>query len=963
MFPDKGARFRKCDFQVHTLRDANYNGPFHRLNDRDAFAAALVADCRRKGLNAIAITDHHDLCLWKNVQDAANTEKAADGNRVPVTERLTVFPGVELTLSTPSCQVLLIFDPTLRPENLQNIWGALRLAPTPPASEQTTQTQPLHTDLHLTEITNALNAIRINPEETNPGNFKFFEGRFILLPYLRSGGHKPIIRAGYHPHFNSMPCVGGYIEGCLYNDLDQANRDKIEGKIEQWGRRNLGVFQTSDNRHAVSQTLDGTTFVTFPELGQWPTWVKWAEPSAEALRQACLAKSSRISHVEPVYPLHQITGVKLSDSAFLGSVELALNPQFNAYIGGRGTGKSSLLEYIRWALCDDPIISNSAELPNFQRRRKTLVDDTLKPVNATVTVYYKRNEVTYRIERTISDKADTIIVFDPSGASQTMTPEQVRREFPIVSYAQKQLSCVGTLPEEINRLITDPVKEHLAEIDDKINKKLLPQVKEQRVRELRLAVLNAQIAEIMTSVKSKKEQIQALQSQLHALNPAQQTIVQTHDSLNQQDQWLTRAMELPDKISELLKQGKTQIQGIGAISLPEVLPNLAEVQHVSDESNKFSIKVIKQLEALIAEAETKNWLTPERKVIFEALRRTFSEHQIEYNKCVQESAKNKKQLEEIQSLNKQIAEVETRISALESDRNALKAVYDSNGQVAWNGFLNELQTRAELLKKQCGIISEQAEFEFKADLAFCGDETPLRASLEVLVAGRNIKDSDSKVKALAHMVCTAEHPVKKWVECATELETLISTKGTSVLPGTPILEAAGFTNANLESIRNSFPKDSLEAIRFVNLPDQIKFAFRLGKKADGSANYIPFDSASPGQQATCLLRTLLAQSGTPLLIDQPEEDLDNEQIHVLSRLIAQTKHNRQLIFVSHNANIVVNGDAELVVCFGYRDAGDNTRGKIDPVGSIDCAPVRETITAIMEGGRQAFESRREKYGF
>ena len=122
-------------------------------------------------------------------------------------------------------------------------------------------------------------------------------------------------------------------------------------------------------------------------------------------------------------------------------------------------------------------------------------------------------------------------------------------------------------------------------------------------------------------------------------------------------------------------------------------------------------------------------------------------------------------------------------------------------------------------------------------------------------------------------------------------------------------------------------------------------------------------SASPGQQATCLLRTLLAQSGAPLLIDQPEEDLDNEQIHVLSGRIAETKHNRQLLFVSHNANIVVNGDAELVVCFGYRDAGDNTRGKIDPVGSIDCATVRETITTIMEGGRQAFELRKNKYGF
>ena len=84
---------------------------------------------------------------------------------------------------------------------------------------------------------------------------------------------------------------------------------------------------------------------------------------------------------------------------------------------------------------------------------------------------------------------------------------------------------------------------------------------------------------------------------------------------------------------------------------------------------------------------------------------------------------------------------------------------------------------------------------------------------------------------------------------------------------------------------------------------------------------------------------------------------------VLSERIAETKHNRQLVFVSHNANIVVNGDAELVVCFGYQDAADNTRGKIDPIGSIDCRPVRDAITAVMEGGRHAFELRQQKYGF
>ena len=423
---DKGASFKKCDFQVHSLRDAAWSGPFADLvNDRSAYADALVADCRKKGVQAIAITDHHDLCMWKIVRAAAEVEKQTDGNEFPVSDRLVVFPGIELTLATPSCQAIIIFDPNLPDAILGNVWGALRLTPTPDTSAKTTPTNALHTDLTLEEITRALNSIRTNPEETNPNKYSFFESRFILLPNVKKNGHKNILRDGFQSHFISMPCVGGYVEGVFYADLEARNKDILEGKNLQWGNRTLGVFQTSDCREASKTTVGENTLINFSNLGAWPTWVKWAEPSAEALRQACLARRSRISHSDPAFPLFQIAGVTVSDSKFLGSVELGLNPQFNAFIGGRGTGKSSLLEYIRWALCDDPLsVLEASELPDFQKRRRKLVNDTLKTKNAKVTVFYKKNEVVYRIERTITDKSDTIVVFEPDGKSQTMTAEQ-----------------------------------------------------------------------------------------------------------------------------------------------------------------------------------------------------------------------------------------------------------------------------------------------------------------------------------------------------------------------------------------------------------------------------------------------------------------------------------------------------------------------------------------------------------
>jgi len=128
-------------------------------------------------------------------------------------------------------------------------------------------------------------------------------------------------------------------------------------------------------------------------------------------------------------------------------------------------------------------------------------------------------------------------------------------------------------------------------------------------------------------------------------------------------------------------------------------------------------------------------------------------------------------------------------------------------------------------------------------------------------------------------------------------------------------------------------------------------------------DYIPFHNASVGQQATALLKTLLNQTGPPLIIDQPEEDLDNPVMLEIVSQVWQAKQKRQMIFASHNANLVVNGDAELVAWCGYRTAGDQSRGTIAGEGAIDMPNARDAIKAIMEGGEAAFNLRKEKYGF
>jgi len=111
---------------------------------------------------------------------------------------------------------------------------------------------------------------------------------------------------------------------------------------------------------------------------------------------------------------------------------------------------------------------------------------------------------------------------------------------------------------------------------------------------------------------------------------------------------------------------------------------------------------------------------------------------------------------------------------------------------------------------------------------------------------------------------------------------------------------------------------------------------------------IPSENASAGQQATALLTALLNQGGQPHLIDQPEDDLDDsDPFKVVERLL-RAKEKRQLIFTSHNANLVVNGDAELVVKCDHLTEVERSRARVALEGAIDSTEVCGAITKVME---------------
>jgi chromosome segregation protein len=497
---DKGAHFHKCDFQVHTPRDLNWQGAGAVTNgERNQYAQEFVAACREKGLDAVAITDHHDLCLFKYIKQAAEQETDDAGNALPPERRLTIFPGMELTLAVP-CQALLILDADFPVDLLPQVVLALSVTPAPNGDAKHAQIQRLEHIKSLQELYDELN------------KREFLRDRFIVFPHVGESGTFTMLRSGFQSQYKDMPCVGGFVDGSV-TQHGKGNIAILSGKNKAYGNKAIAVFQTSDNRSR-----------DFSLLGTHHTWVKWARPTAEALRQACLARFSRISHTEPRLPSIQLTRIEVSNSKFLGPVVLDFNPQYNAIIGGRGTGKSTILEYIRWALCDQPPSSSESEgeeIADFQRRRHTLIEGTLLPLNAIVDISFLLNGVSHIVRRKASGELALRI---GEASFQPCTEQNVRELLPVRAYSQKQLSAVGARLDELRRFVHAPIQAELDALQERISG-LGIDLRAAFDRVIRFRALQAEIAAHDIERKSLNEQIEKLRASLKGLASNDQAII------------------------------------------------------------------------------------------------------------------------------------------------------------------------------------------------------------------------------------------------------------------------------------------------------------------------------------------------------------------------------------------------------------------------------------------------------
>jgi chromosome segregation protein len=237
-------------------------------------------------------------------------------------------------------------------------------------------------------------------------------------------------------------------------------------------------------------------------------------------------------------------------------------------------------------------------------------------------------------------------------------------------------------------------------------------------------------------------------------------------------------------------------------------------------------------------------------------------------------------LEQLAQMEKRIANLRNTIARTRREMVGLGKPDTQYAQVRAS-WIRAKAERARLVQQECEKLTTRSQGEIRASVRVGAGVDAVLQKFRAAVTGSGFRRE--KIDAIGELVRTAGHADGKWMEVLGEFESLAGydpqESGEKNVPVCPVLKSCGLANADLIRIAGKLDEDAWLEISLTRLEDQPLFEYRARE-----GEYIPFPNASAGQQATALLKALLNQTGPPLIIDQPEEDLDNP---VMLQVVAQ----------------------------------------------------------------------------
>lgn len=393
---------------------------------------------------------------------------------------------------------------------------------------------------------------------------------------------------------------------------------------------------------------------------------------------------------------------------------------------------------------------------------------------------------------------------------------------------------------------------------------------------------------------------------------------------------LKRAEELPAELQQLVAAG------LEAMAQPLHMPGsanealLRRAESLLQESSGRVRARLSEVTREIKEGEE------ELRTVAVELGRAHAEQAAQHREIAARSAEASKALQARLSAEQKVATLVGLEGQRDQARKAVQTLLDERSRLKGK-YLTERERVSTAREAIAAQLEKEAGSRVHVRVLRNADDLAYRTQLLQGLKGAKVRNHDEILKALLRL-----RPE--------ELAELIDQNA----PGE--LEAqAGLGEERSRKIVEAF-RASVDpfALEVVDVEDRIAIELNVGTEAQ--PNFKDAASLSQGQKCTALLPLLLARRETPLVIDQPEDNLDNHFIYeTVVETIRRLKSKRQMVFVTHNANIPVLGEADLVVVMG----SDGRKGYVAKSGSVD--DCRQEIIDLLEGGREAFEKRRRRY--
>ncbi len=954
----QSAKFHKVDLHLHSPLSKDWkndstttytSNPFlarFSLKDEitdeklEAYANVLI----KSGVSMVAITDHMRYSFGVKLADFVHRKGL----------KIVVLPGIELNvkINQPLISELRVHILAIFPSDISGKIERIFSAGKPSIADESNRSG--EEEIQCDKIEDIINEIKKNDGLVIAAHIYTLSGyRYIYTKNALELVVKPYDDTAVPPEAAEVyknVCNAVKDELAKFDALQvQTSTDPVHF-FDGSGELRVPLIVASDTHHAEKVCDDKSV-----------SYIKLGDLSFKCLKDAFKFPDTRIRfqnnlpETKPPRVLGvRITGIKGNKNAFFKNLKIGFSDNLTCIIGARGSGKSALIDGIRYAMGYNRTL-NEVEKVREQvcnRQQHTLEESKIE-------VYYEKVDGTvHKIESTYDKQENyNTKVFDLNNNQLHIDDVEKCGDYPLNLYGWNELEFLGEDPksqrENLDKFILSlnelklQKQKFYASLGD--NRALCSQA---------LDVLDKYFIEQKGVVQFIR--LEEYQNEFNKLNtPEMGEKFKDLDEINKKIRFLD---ELKGKFDGIIEA----VAGISQIEYAEIPEQFKDIKIWCEEFLKTRLEIAKVNDRLVKGAAAMSGDLKALKTIVDIEHESLAKKQDEINKAIREA------IGEAQSISAEL-------------RNNAKRRLDS-AKEKFESYKKDLNALNELLQKREEILEEikktnQSIFATRdQEISAIKEKISLVNSddFKIGLELNQSKDNSEFLKKLYENKCELDLP-GQWKKG--KVPELITDKNNPIQFVRAVLNKDTKALANKKKIKENtieeiYTIDEKSAEKFINdnypneklagvdsirvdkvkilrlltiqeLPFDDEFFILLGDK--------PIQFCSPGQRCSAMLPIVTLTSSAPIIIDQPEDNLDNRLVsRAIFRILSKLKETRQIILATHNPNILVSGDSEQVVVL-------NSDGNVEDCGSIDKPSIIKNIIDLMEGGKEAFEKRNKRY--